>query len=184
MYLIKMLALGIAYKLLVNLYYWRSTTKLNEKYRIRLMNIKDSPASMAGEILYVLRRANIKNGAIGVVQSVGHNHLVRGEASLFDNLGSRDEKVIAMVSEGLLQAEGIFLYRAFQAINPIYWIELVVQAPIRLLQYVGFDSEKASVKLLGVFLNIVWVIGCSLVVVFRQELLTWLSTCIAVMAGQ
>lgn len=68
------------------------------------------------------------------------------------------------------EAEGVYRQRIFDSFSPVYWIELIIYAPKKLLTYLGFDETKILFKACNILLTFIWWSVVSIIVFFRPQL--------------
>lgn len=68
------------------------------------------------------------------------------------------------------EAEGVYRQRMFDSLNPVYWIELIIYAPKKLLTYLGFDETKILFKTCNILLTFIWWSIMSIIIFFRPQL--------------
>ena len=164
-------AVVVLYKLCVNIYYGKVAARVEARYQDLLSRDDGLPAEISEDVRQIISRAGIKDIMVPFTQPGGYGILKSGVASALNNLNVKLPEVTNPVRGALQNAISTFKYRTKQALNPFYWIELIVLAPIKLLKFVGFDEEKTAVKLLGAVLNIIWVVLCVLTTKFRTEII-------------
>ena len=155
------------------------TLNLNKLFRSRFMlkkyhkyisepDIKFAESVPAIENLF--KSAGLEDPQVTHVESVGFGHFQKAQVSVFRNLTNRREDVVGLTIQMLHKAIGIYRGRAIDAINPFYWIELVITLPKQIFSYLGIPPEKTSSKIVQV---LYWIISglLSLVyAIFKEEI--------------
>lgn len=74
------------------------------------------------------------------------------------------------VIEIIRDALAIFLNRILESLNPLYWIETIINLPKTALIYLGLPSESVFIKAL----QLIWWILAPICIIFRDKLLSFL----------
>lgn len=70
--------------------------------------------------------------------------------SVFDNLTFNHQDIIPAVNGLFLKAKGIFRHRLKESINPLFWVQYILQLPSYLLKYLGLGEGNFMMKLIQV----------------------------------
>lgn len=81
-------------------------------------------------------------------QPVGLGRAVQYNASVKEQFPSRIHDFALQTNKMFYEAEGVFLARAKEAFNPLYWIDFVIFLPKHFMAYLGADTEKLLTKIL------------------------------------
>ena len=108
------------------------------------------------EIISLFKKAGVKNISIPITQSVGFGRAATFEADVFTNFPSAHSDISGGAVRMFYEAEGIFRQRIFETFSPVFWINSVVFAPKKLLEYLGFDENKSLFKACNVLLTFIW----------------------------
>lgn len=163
-------AFVVAFKLLTNLLCYIRIKKLNKYFREFLLSDKDDIYLLQQEVLSLFKRAGIKDVLVPAAQAVGYNMIATGCASAFSAFPTRNKALVGTYLTMFDAACGVFRKNMFDALNPIYWIELVVFLPRTALEYIGIDAEKTAFKLCNILLTFLWWLLCVSVIFFKPHL--------------
>jgi hypothetical protein len=119
----------------------------------------DDLLQRTGEVGRLLRGAGIPDGEIPYARPVGWGQIATGRASLFDNWLALDNDVPSAMNIAFGRAIGIYVDRSRQALNPFWWIGLILTAPRHLARWIGGTGDGAATKLLTLLWAIVVGIG-------------------------
>lgn len=160
----------IIYKMLSNLYFYfriKHLNKLHSKWRIgkapRFPTYKS-------EVISLFKRAGIQNLLTPTAMPIGYNQIANFNADVFTNFPSTHIDIANGAVRMFYEAEGTFRHRFFESLNPIYWIELVLFAPKKLLIYLSFDENKTLFKTCNILLTFIWWSAGVLFAFFRTDL--------------
>lgn len=144
----------LGYKILKNLVNFYRLKKLYSYFlTITTNEVNNKAYETKVEVISLFELAGIKDGFIPVAQPIGYNFVKEMKLSLFDNYPSKKEIFYPHYLRMFDFAFGVFKYRIFEAINPIFWIDTVVFAPKAILNYLGMEPETRSFKLLNLILT-------------------------------
>lgn len=165
----------VGYKFIINRYYASKAAKAEQRYMDAFESVNETTISNYEEIRQLVLRAGIPDVYIQTTKHVIGATFKAYSVSALRNIAVKSSEVGHAICSMLEKAKSTYDYRAKQALNPAYWIELVILAPIKLLKYVGFNDEKTAVKLAGVVLNILWILLATTFAFFRDDILGWLK---------
>lgn len=144
----------LGYKILKNVVNFRRIKKLYSYFlTITTDKVDGRIYETKAEVISLFKLAGIKDGFIPVVQPAGYNFVAEMKLSLFNSYPSKKEIFYPHYLRMFDFAFGVFKYRIFEAINPIFWIDTVVFAPKAILNYLGMEPETRSFKLLNLILT-------------------------------
>ena len=156
--------------MLSNLYFYfriKHLNKLHSKWRIgkapRFPTYKS-------EVISLFKRAGIQNLLTPTAMPIGYNQIANFNADVFTNFPSTHIDIANGAVRMFYEAEGTFRHRFFESLNPIYWIELVLFAPKKLLIYLSFDENKTLFKTCNILLTFIWWSAGVLFAFFRTDL--------------
>lgn len=159
-----------------NLYYFVWAGIYIKKYKHYLDNQKDWYITKKRQsIVTLLERADIEDSFLPYAEPIGYGQLQTGNISVFKNLAMLRTDVCGIVSQQLVEAQGVFLSRVLNSFNPIFWFELIIFLPKNILTYLGFNPEGIFTKLLQL---IWWIIGAISTlggIFFNKELVLFIS---------
>ena len=70
-----------------------------------------------------------------------------------------------------LETQGYYRYILLQNFNPFYWINLIIFLPQNIIRYLGFKTNRKSVKIINV---IYWIIA-SIFTIYNDEITTYIK---------
>lgn len=111
--------------------------------------------------IHLLKDAGICNGARPVSFGLG----IYSHESAFSTYPSTDHGTRTFMLAAMEQAIGVYQSRAIDAINPIYWLKLLVFLPGRALSAIGVNQTSIASRILQ-FLY--WLALAALAVCFPQ----------------
>ncbi len=123
------------------------------------------------EVIKLFQSAGLRDPQIPLVQPVGSRHEVKGHYSVFDNLTKASPEFINRVRDLFCEAIGVYKKRANNSINPIYWLEVILFLPERIINYLGLNNGSSSVTIISKTLNIVYWITTMIVTILRIKLI-------------
>lgn len=88
------------------------------------------------------------------------------EPSLF----IRDHKIRDKVVEGVILARGVFKKRLKESFSLIYWVQVLITLPVRLLELIGFALSPRAGNILSAFWSVAFVL---LPIIFEDEIKKW-----------
>lgn len=144
------------YKVSTNLYYFFRIRHLSQMHLECLSDRAPNFPTYKAEIISLFKKAGVKNISIPITQSVGFGRAATFEADVFTNFPSAHSDISGGAVRMFYEAEGIFRQRIFETFSPVFWINSVVFAPKKLLEYLGFDENKSLFKACNVLLTFIW----------------------------
>ena len=139
-----------AYKIISNFYDYRRIKQIHDNYIEWLATGKKIDSLFESQALFkkLLEKANVKESYLPVCQPVGLGRAVQYNASVKEQFPSRIHDFALQINKMFYEAEGVFLARAKEAFNPLYWIDFVIFLPKHFMAYLGADTEKLLTKIL------------------------------------
>lgn len=163
-------ALIVVYKALLNF----TRLKQLQRYEKEFVSfLSDKPSKIDEhkmQAIELFKKANIPDSQMPVTQPVGFGKVASFNASVYHNFPMAERAIAEPTLLMFKNAIGVYKSRIFEAINPLYWIDLIVFLPKNLLTYIGLNMDNASSKLWNVFLSFVWWTFCTLVTIFQPEI--------------
>lgn len=153
---IVLLVFVVIYKMLSNLYFYFRIKHLSKSHSKWIVGKAPNFPTYKSEVINLFKRAGIQNILTPTVMPIGCNKIASFNADVFTNFPSTHIDIVNGAVRMFYEAEGTFRHRFFEALNPIYWIELVLFAPKKLLAYLSFDENKTLFKACNVLLTFIW----------------------------
>jgi hypothetical protein len=115
------------------------------------------------EIVGLFKRAGIEDSAVPLVEPAGYGHVLSTNMSVFSNISNTRVDVASNVKSMFHRAIGIYRKRMWDAVSPIFWLELLINLPREAFSYVGIPPERALVKVSQI---LYWILGAGTSLVF------------------
>lgn len=147
----------------------------NDNYNSKCLQSKQ-------EVLSLFKKANVKDHVLMISQSIQNDRVCDTPVSVFEAFPLKNESVIVNTIGIFEETIGCFKFRMFQAINPIYWVEVIVFFPKYLLNYFNIDINNAVSKILNLVLTAIWWLLCLILTCFKSEIINSLQTFIQKLA--
>ncbi len=163
----------IAYKFFSNCYRQRKTVALKKKYEdwIKDQDSVNDIVTYKYEIIELFKVAKVKNIIFPVSIPVGNGTAANSKVNLFENLFQRRADIAASVLDAFDSAIGYYRTSKRKAISLLYWIEVIIFLPKKIIEYTGVDLEKTSSKVTNLILTAIWwFIGC-LFTLYKAEII-------------
>lgn len=123
----------------------------------------------------LLKQAGVANVGVPITQPTGFNMVATLRARIFDQYPSLIAILASHTLDAFDEAIGTYNSRALDAINPLYWISLIVYLPTRACTALGAKSESIPVKILQ---GLYWVAGVIISALFafaKPSILNWIK---------
>lgn len=163
-------ALIVVYKALLNF----TRLKQLQRYEKEFISfLSDKPSKIDEhkmQTITLFKKANVPDSQMRVTQPIGFGKVASFNASVFHNFPMAERTIAEPSLTMFKNAIGVYKSRMFEAINPLYWIDLIVFLPKNLLTYIGLNMDNASSKLWNVLLSLVWWVFCTFVTIFQPEI--------------
>jgi hypothetical protein len=136
-----------------------STSNVRKKYIEWMNEKKHNVFNLEPRIKKLLLDAKIEDHSIPytrpIAQMGGHLFYAKGNYSVISNIAADNKEINTIVVQKLLQAYGVYRYRAIESINPLFWVETIILLPRKILDYLNVKSNllKDTVQILY------WIIG-------------------------
>lgn len=122
------------------------------------------------QIINLFKQAGIEDSFLPHIEPVGFGFVSKSNVSVFNNLGANDTRVIEITFHKFHQAMGVYRSRLIEALNPLYWIEFLVNLPARILTYLGVPPESIVIKIFQLMYWLMAVIIGFIFGLYRQAL--------------
>lgn len=164
--LLYMIIFVFFYKLLSNGIFFIRANLFKKKYHDWLFVDENIPITVYKPILKsILKRADIEDRRLPMVQPVGYGQIATGTVSIIDNFPNRFEDHAIAISRMIDEAIGVFKQRFIETFNPLYWLDLIIFLPKTILSYLGLNPENVLVKIF----NIIWWMIVPIALIFREQ---------------
>lgn len=140
----------------------KEQVKLHEKLLAELLSHKN-------KIIVLLKEAGVQDFRFTRMEPVGGGYGKRVEYSIHMNMEQIKELYVPGQETGadipnemikaLTQAIGIYKIKMYESFNPIYWGDIIIYLPSKILSYLKGEQITHSMKNLSLLLNVIyWVI--------------------------
>lgn len=160
----------VAFKFISNISKYFRCKKLSSEHTVWITTGQGNFTRHKGQVLELFKGANISEGSIPISEPTGYGVISSYSLPLFMNLDSRRGDVASIIIGYFDEAIGTYFHRAFESLNPLYWIETIIFLPKHLLQYVGIEVDKPSIKLCNVLLTFLWWLVGAFFIFFRPQI--------------
>lgn len=160
----------LLYKILTNTYCFFRIRHLDKQHLLWLSGSNVNFPTYKNEIISLFKKAGIKNVEIPTAQAIGFNRIASFNADIFTNFPSQNPDIIQGAFRMFYEAEGIYRQRIFETISPMYWVDTILFAPKKILQYLGFDENKTMFKTCNILLTFIWWFIGVLVTFYGREI--------------
>ena len=162
--------LVILVKLTINLSRYLTCIRYHKMYNANLKKPEWKIEEIQPQIAKLFKEAGIEDSHVPYVEPVGYNHIITTTVSALENIGTRRQDVVQNITAMFHRAKGIYRGRMLDAINPLYWLMLIIYLPKNLFQYVGASPEGIGVKIAQVIYWLLATIGGLIVTLFGNEI--------------
>lgn len=165
----------VAYKALSNTVKLCKAQFYRREFRNYLANKPNNILQYRIQIINLFEQAHITDINIPITQETGFGLLATANASVFANFPSKMKVFSRPISRMFENAIGLYRARIIESFNPLYWIDLAVFFPKKVLSYIGVDAEKPVIKLCNAILSLLWWAVCALATLYRPEIKQFLA---------
>lgn len=131
------------------------------------------------KVINLFQGAGVPDSFAGVVEPMGFGQIRTANVSVMANFPNQREDFFFSTRAMFHQAIGVYRSRMIEAINPLYWIEFIINLPRQVLGYLGVAPESLVTKISQL---IYWVIAAIFTFTFalyrsniEQLVRDWLS---------
>ena len=126
-------------------------------------------AEERAQVIKLFKEAEVQDGTLPFVEPAGYGFVSQGVASVFDNFPSKREDIVQVTIRMFQEAIGVYRTRTLEAINPLYWIELVVFLPQKVLKYLGVSAESLLTRVITLLWWVTSVVAAFLFALYRPD---------------
>lgn len=119
----------------------------------------------------LLKRAHIEDCSVHRAEWVTPTQFVNRQVWVILNAHNKEVEIAAHIHGMLQRAKAKYKTRMLEALNPLYWIDVVIFLPKHVALYFGKDADKLSVKIS----QVVWWILAPVATLARSEIYSWFS---------
>ncbi len=158
---IAIIAFSLIYKALFNYSKLKKVQKLHEIYKNNFNKfVEESQIALS-----IFKEAGLEDSFVRVttksdlvlrtaMQDIPQYH--QQSISVFKNLTFNHKDVIPAVNGLFMKSKGIFRHRLKETINPLHWIQFIINLPSYLMKYLGLGESNIFMKLTQL---VYWILG-------------------------
>jgi hypothetical protein len=139
----------------LNMYKLHRVRLLKKKYEEYLLHESWEMAENTPEIEQLFKDAGVSDSAVSHQEFLGYGQFANRSVRVFDNMLNNRSDIVALTTKAFHEAIGVYRKRAWETLNPFYWIEFIFKLPQHLLGFFGVLPENIAVKIL---LVIYWLV--------------------------
>lgn len=164
--LIFVLVAVIVYRFVFSLSGLIRTTHYQKIYESYLKGTCNDFAVHTAPVKKLFRQAKVSDIVLPYTDFVGGGHFRVTDVSVFENMANTREDTVGAMQNCFSKAKGTFRMNILECLSPLYWVQLAIFFPGKVLEYVGVSSDKLQVKILQV---LYWLLT-PLLLCFRTQL--------------
>jgi len=169
LYIIILCILGL--KIIINIYNMILCNYYLEKYyqwlfRNRNLHLVQNKQ----KVKHLILNANVKDIYASYVEPAGYGQLYTAQISTLNNFPCNREDIARYTVVMFNDAIGTYKRRAIETINPLYWIQLIIYLPKKLLIYFGYEKDNFFVKFIQFFWWIISSISTFFYLLYKTEI--------------
>jgi hypothetical protein len=152
------------YRVVFNAWCLRRLLGLKEQHAHYLQAAMDKKAGWdftekESEIRELFQRAGISDRTFTSIEPVGYGHVQPRHASMFDNTSTLNQEIQMHVINSFHVAIGVYKKRRRDALNPLLWVETLLNLPASAVTYLGVKKDSVWARLSNVIVWLCTVIG-------------------------
>lgn len=148
----------VLYKFLINHLKYKNCIKYRDMYLQWIDGKCDELTTYRTEIINLFKQADIKDINTPIERNIGRGYIQSASVSAFNNFPSLAHKNLVVANLAMFDdAIGIYRKRRKDAYSPLYWIELLLWAPSRIIDYLfrNFSNNKMITQIRKIA-NVLW----------------------------
>lgn len=142
------------------------TVYYEKKYKAYLAGDGEVFTLYAASVQKLFKQAEIPAPLLPLCEPVGYGKIRTANVSVFENMANKRQDTVYHMANSFIRAKGYFRMCLLECISPLYWVQLVVFLPGKMLGYVGISSDKMISK----FLQIAYWLLTPLFLCFRTQI--------------
>lgn len=146
----------VIYKVLSNTYCFFRIKYLSQKHLEWFSDKAPNFPTYKKEVISLFKKAGIKNISTPAIQPMGYNRVASFNADIFTNFPCTHPDIFNGAIRMFYEAEGAYRQRILEAFSPMYWVDSIIFAPRKLLDYLGLDENKLFFKACNILMTIIW----------------------------
>lgn len=172
-----LVSLFISCKVIYNLYHFILAEYYYKKYLDFVKNttrdwfIREHKQS----IVKLLEKAGIEDAYQPRTEFAGCGMVRSSSFSVFRNLSVLDKDIINIINGNFHETIGVYKQRIFDTFNPFYWIEMFINLPTKVLDYLGLKSQNVFVKIIQLIWWLITLLATFIGILFNSEFTNWIK---------
>jgi hypothetical protein len=162
----------VVVKITVNLYKLIRCQKIYDLYKQYVSRINSDFLQYIPAANKLFYEAGIEDSIIPAAKPIGYGYIASTNVSSFKNMQFLGSDVVPIIDMAFNQAITIFKQNIVDAINPLYWLDLVVFLPKHITYYLNIPSDKIGVKIS----QIIWWILSLIFLLFKDYIIQFLKS--------
>lgn len=168
----------LSLKIIINFVNWMQLKYYKSEYLLFLGGKNNSQKLTESKQKFrsLIENANVDDSHIPYTEWTGYGHYATINASVLRNFPHNDAQIASLTISKIDEAIGVYKSRVFNTINPLYWIQLIIYLPRRVLFNLGYKKNNFFVKLLQCIWWIVSGISAFLYSLYKTEIDTTIKS--------
>lgn len=161
----------VSYKILHNFIALMKIKKFHSTYVNYIEKIKNPEWTKIQEkilknkadVIQILARCGLNDFAVSITTPSGYGHVQHKQISILQNLQFNGQigevHVPNTIDIYLIQAKGILEKRMIEALSPLYWIDIFIFLPQKIITYLGFKLDNKKTEAIARFIDVIyWIV--------------------------
>lgn len=127
------------------------------------------------KIVQLFQNAGIHDATQPITEPAGFGLVRSSSFSVFRNLSVLESEVVAIVNGDFREAIGVYKQRVFESFSPIWWFEMIIYLPKRILIYLGIKESSSIIKLFQIVWWIIGAVSTLIGIFFNREFTSWIQ---------
>ena len=157
-------------KLLLNTYNYFRIKKLKQYYEEFLRSKRKNMCEFKNEVLELFKKANVEDASIPVAEHISRSQVMNGMVSIFSMFPTIRPNFAAETLNMFDCAIGSFRKNIVDCINPIFWLDLIVNFPKHIIDYLGFDEKSKATKAIKLLSTFIWWLIAAGLILFKSQI--------------
>jgi hypothetical protein len=150
-------------KLVINAQKFIATKRYKDMYLRWLAGETNRIFEHKARVVTLWKDAGVSDGTIGNAQPVGYGKVMTGSASVMENFPNPRADMHEITMRIFYEAIGVYRSRMVETINPVYWLEAIINLPKHAFAYLGASPESVVTK---IFQLVWWCVGAVAALLF------------------
>lgn len=180
LYLVYLFLAAIVLRIVVNLSKYMQSRYFFEGYKGYVTGTEEfNLLQHKSQILQLFKGAGVKDSYVSYVQPVGYGYIGTGNISVFQNLGNARQDIAFCVFTFFEESIGTYRRRMWESLNPLFWIDSLINLPRNLLAYLGVPPESVITRILQLVYWLAATVSGFIFAIYRPDIeaivRTWIS---------